>query len=98
MSHRYALYKICVDSCSSLLRSSGCLWIAIAWFRCESSNTKVKNILEIIVFADWRFSSDENNNDNDDEDADDPTSYSLEDIKTKVMIFDPKVANDMWFI
>ncbi|CAF1173593.1 unnamed protein product [Rotaria sp. Silwood1] len=41
------------------------------------------------------------NDDNDDEnvdDEDDSTSYSLEDIKTKVMIFDPKVANDMWFI
>ena len=51
---------------------------------------------------DRRFSSDENNaNDNgneDTDDEDDPASYSLEDIRTKVMIFDPKVANDMWFI
>lgn len=31
-------------------------------------------------------------------DEEDPKSYSLEDIKTKVMILDPKIANDMWFI
>lgn len=27
-----------------------------------------------------------------------PVSYSIDDIKTKLMVFDPKVADDMWFV
>lgn len=42
-----------------------------------------------------------NNSDDDDDNFDDENdlqSYSLDDIKTKLMVFDPKVTNDMWFI
>ncbi|CAF3937251.1 unnamed protein product [Rotaria sp. Silwood2] len=38
--------------------------------------------------------------DNVDDDGDDEQleSYSLDDITTKLMVLDPKVVNDMWFI
>jgi len=33
-----------------------------------------------------------------DEDNEEPENYSLEDIKTKLMVLDEKIADDMWFI
>lgn len=33
-----------------------------------------------------------------DEDNEEPESYSLDDIKTKLMVLDEKIADDMWFI
>ena len=33
-----------------------------------------------------------------DEDSESPETYSLDDIKTNLMVLDAKVANDMWFI
>ncbi|CAF1509791.1 unnamed protein product, partial [Adineta steineri] len=53
-----------------------------------------------------KFGNDDHNNDaaDDDEtesnvdDSESPQNYSLDDIKTQLMILDPKVANDMWFI
>jgi hypothetical protein len=36
--------------------------------------------------------------DEDDEDDEDPENYTMEDIKTKLMVLDEKVADDMWFI
>ncbi|UJR13192.1 hypothetical protein I4U23_000214 [Adineta vaga] len=33
-----------------------------------------------------------------DGDDDEPQTYSLDDVKTQLMILDPKVADDMWFI
>jgi hypothetical protein len=32
------------------------------------------------------------------EDNEEPENYSLEDIKTKLMVLDEKVADDMWFL
>ena len=34
----------------------------------------------------------------DGDEDDQPASYSIDDIKTKLMVFDPKVADDMWFV
>ena len=34
----------------------------------------------------------------DDGEDEQPLSYSIDDIKTKLMVFDPKVADDMWFV
>ncbi|CAF1457105.1 unnamed protein product [Adineta ricciae] len=34
----------------------------------------------------------------DGDDDDEPQTYSLDDIRTQLMILDPKVADDMWFI
>ena len=33
-----------------------------------------------------------------DEDDEDPENYTIEDIKTKLMVLDEKVADDMWFL
>ncbi|CAF3663795.1 unnamed protein product [Adineta steineri] len=53
-----------------------------------------------------KFGNDDHNNDatdNDEtesnvDDSESSQNYSLDDIKTQLMILDPKVANDMWFI
>jgi hypothetical protein len=33
-----------------------------------------------------------------DEDNEEPENYSLDDIKTKLMVLDGKIVDDMWFI
>jgi hypothetical protein len=33
-----------------------------------------------------------------DDDNEEPENYSLDDIKTKLMVLDEKIADDMWFI
>jgi hypothetical protein len=33
-----------------------------------------------------------------DDDNEEPENYSLEDIKTKLMVLDEKIADEMWFI
>ncbi len=33
-----------------------------------------------------------------DEDNEEPENYSLDDIKTKLMVLNGKIADDMWFI
>ncbi|CAF1041399.1 unnamed protein product [Rotaria sordida] len=47
-----------------------------------------------LKFNDDRESDDFDDDNNDEE----PESYSIDDIKTKLMILDSKVADDMWFI
>jgi hypothetical protein len=50
------------------------------------------SLLHMIMITNiiYTFSLDENN--------EEPENYSLDDIKTKVMVLDEKIADDMWFL
>ncbi len=50
----------------------------------------LKKFIRMMNLFDYIFSIDE--------DDEDPENYTMEDIKTKLMVLDEKVADDMWFI
>jgi hypothetical protein len=54
----------------------------------------------LAAYASRTFDFDDNNEqeDSDEEDVENAEDISMDDIKTKLMVLDPKIANDMWFV
>jgi eukaryotic translation initiation factor 2C len=53
----------------------------------------------LAAYASRTFDFDDNHEqDSDEEDVENIENVSMDDIKTKLMVLDPKIANDMWFV
>jgi hypothetical protein len=53
----------------------------------------------LAAYASRTFDFDDNHEQNsDDEFVENAENVSMDDIKTKLMVLDPKIANDMWFV